>query len=82
MTYDEAERECERLAREHPDRATHHWFAREDSPNDWSVVKVALPEALGRRGQTATVEAKPRPPYPDDPRPGDRVIPPYTLGGA
>jgi hypothetical protein len=29
MTRDEAEREAERLSREHPERASYRWFARE-----------------------------------------------------
>jgi hypothetical protein len=78
MTRDEAERESERLSREHPDRATHHWFAREASPSDWSVVRAALPEAVARQGMRATVEAKPRPQQADDPRQWwERLIPPY-----
>jgi hypothetical protein len=29
MTRDEAQRQAERLSREHPERASYHWFARE-----------------------------------------------------
>ena len=45
MTRDEAITECSRLAREHPDRATHSWLPRELAPGEWAVVRVVL--ALG-----------------------------------
>jgi hypothetical protein len=66
MTHDEAKAEAERLAREHPDRATHSWLPRETAPGEWSVVRVGIPS----RAATGTVlESKPRPPTADDPRP-------------
>jgi hypothetical protein len=66
MTREEAIAEAARLAREHPDRATHSWLPREITPGDWGVAKVGVPG----RGPTVSVqEAKPRPPHPDDPRP-------------
>jgi hypothetical protein len=78
MTREEAEQLRERLSREHPDRATHVWLAREDSPGEWSVAKVRLPAGMKRDPLKATVEAKPKPREADDPRPAPfRDIPPY-----
>ena len=59
----EAEELAARYNREHPDRETHTFLAREMQNGEWEVVKVNVP----RRGPTtATVEAKPRPPQSDD----------------
>jgi hypothetical protein len=68
MTRAEAERLAERLAREHPDRHAYTWLPRQDESADWSVVKIARP---GGEAQPLkpVVEARPRPPYPGDPRP-------------
>jgi len=66
MTHDEAISECSRLAREHPDRATHSWLPRELAPGEWAVVRVGVP----RTSPLGTMqESKPRPPQADDPRP-------------
>ena len=67
MTRDEAEREAERLSREHPERASYRWFAREVG-DVWSVVRVSLHDSSGDMLRPM-VEAKPRPPHSDDPRP-------------
>jgi hypothetical protein len=66
MTRDEAISEVTRLAREHPDRATHSWLPRELTPGNWVVVKVGVP---GQRPLGTLTEAKPRPPQADDVRP-------------
>lgn len=67
MTRDQAQREAERLNEEHAG-GTDRWFARAHD-DEWSVVKLSgLPRALVGPLK-ATVEAKPRPPQPDDPRP-------------
>jgi hypothetical protein len=66
MTRDEAISECSRLAREHPDRATHSWLPRELAPGEWAVVRVGVPHAAALG---TTQESKPRPPTADDPRP-------------
>jgi hypothetical protein len=42
-----AEQLAERLNREHPERETHMWFARE-TDNEWSVAKAALPAGVKR----------------------------------
>lgn len=67
MTESEAREHCARLAREHPDRADNQWFAREGDEG-WTLVKVPLPEGLKRQQLTTTIETKPKPPQPDDPR--------------
>lgn len=66
MTRDQAIAECGRLAREHPDRATHSWLPRELAPGEWAVVKVGV---AGQRPQGTLQEAKPSPPQADDVRP-------------
>jgi hypothetical protein len=66
MTREEAIAEAARLAREHPDRATHSWLPRELAPGEWAVAKVGVP---GRGPIVNVQEARPRPPHPDDPRP-------------
>jgi hypothetical protein len=66
MTREQAIAECSRLAREHPDRATHSWLPRELAAGEWAVVRVGVP---GQRPLGSLTEAKPRPPQPDDVRP-------------
>ena len=68
MTRPEAERECERLAREHPDRATHRWIPREGEGGGWGIAKVRLPDGVRLDPLKTTTEAAPRPQQPDDPR--------------
>jgi hypothetical protein len=66
MTRSEAEAECERLQRTHPDRHTHRWRAVELVAGEWTVAKVNVPPVdVG----TPTVESRPKPPTPEDPRP-------------
>jgi hypothetical protein len=66
VTRADAERECARLAAEHPDRGTHQWRPREEADGQWSVVKIALPP-IDPDGQTE-LRAEEKPPTPDDPR--------------
>jgi hypothetical protein len=68
MTREQAESEVQRLSREHPERATHRWMARENPDGSWSVARVALPGGLRVQKLTPTVESRPRPPQADDPR--------------
>lgn len=68
MNRQEAEETCERLSREHPERDRYKWFPRQDDDREWSVARVRLPEHLRRDPMKATIEAKPKPPEPDDPR--------------
>lgn len=67
MTHEEAERESDRLAAEHPDRETHRFVPREGPDGQWSVAKIGLPpipqEPLG-----SETRADERPPTPGDPR--------------
>jgi hypothetical protein len=68
MTRDEAQRQAERLSREHPERASYRWFARE-LRGVWSVVRVPVAHRHDADALRETIEARPRPPQPDDPRP-------------
>jgi hypothetical protein len=43
VTRDEAERECQRLAAEHPDRADHQWRPKQGANGSWAVIKISLP---------------------------------------
>lgn len=65
MNEAEAQQQVEKLAAEHPDRATHRWRPRQEADGSWSVIKIALP-VLG--GLTAEVRAEEKPPTADDPR--------------
>ncbi len=67
MNREEAVQQAQKLAQEHPDRDTHTWIPRQESTGEWSAVRVSLPGGARPRG--ATVEAKPKPPQADDPRP-------------
>jgi hypothetical protein len=59
VTRDEAEREAVRLSREHPERASYRWFARELGVGVWSVVR--LPRVYPRLADEleAALEVKP-----------------------
>ena len=66
MTRDEAAREAGRLAEENPGR---RWLPREGDDGDWSVAEVKLPAGMKPNPPLKeTVEQKPKPPEPDDPR--------------
>ena len=67
MSREAAEAEARRLAREHPDRAGHHWVARERD-GSWEVVKIPVPTGQRVDPLKTTTEAKPKPSLPDDPR--------------
>jgi hypothetical protein len=76
----EAEQTARRLAEEHEDRETHRWIARE-RPEGWEVVKVKMPPGMRVDPLKATVESKPKPAQPDDPRPANvQNIPPFGAG--
>ena len=65
MTREEAEREAERLAAEHPDRRTHRFFVRVQDGGSWAVVKVGL----APQGElTPETRADEKPPTAGDPR--------------
>ena len=76
MDQAEAEREAQALNREHPERAEFEWVAFPHKNGVWTVVKTPRLERIDPL--KATTEARPKPPYPDDPRPGDfRDAPPF-----
>jgi hypothetical protein len=68
VTREEALLEAKRLGENHPERATHRWAPREAEQGGWEVVKITLPPGMRVDPVKATVESKPRPPEPDDPR--------------
>ena len=77
MDRQDAEALAERLSREHPERASHRWVARQ-AGEGWEVVKVTVPEGMRRDPLKASTEAKPKPPQADDPRSSiSRQVPPY-----
>jgi hypothetical protein len=84
MTRDEAEREAERLSREHPERASYRWFARALGVGVWSLVRV--PAAYPRLADEleAALEARPPPVGADDDLHRDAVREPDSpyVGGA
>jgi hypothetical protein len=59
MTHHEAKREAERLAREHPERASYRWFARELGVGVWSVVRVSAAYPRLADELEAALEARP-----------------------
>jgi hypothetical protein len=81
MTRDEAERRVKQLQAEHPERATHHFFAREAADGGWEVARVPIPEQLQHGKLTETIAATPRPPQADDPRTGNEQRMPGLPGG-
>jgi hypothetical protein len=68
MTRKAAEDQAAANNREHPDRATHRWIAREGAEG-WDVARITLPAGFGAQPTGTITEAKPKPPEPDDPRP-------------
>jgi hypothetical protein len=81
MDREEARRECERLRREHPERATHTWIPREVD-GGWQIVRAPLPPGMRRDPLKATTEAKPKPAQSDDAPPWHSAggVPPYAAG--
>ena len=77
MTRDEALARSEELNAEAGEGAALHWLAQEGEGGEWQVVKV--PGLPGGRGPLKeTVEARPRPSYPDDQRASSvQQVPPY-----
>jgi hypothetical protein len=72
MTREQAERERDRLAEEHPEAT---WLVAEQQ-GGWQVVRVGLKPLDSPTGEHS--EAKPRPSQPDDPRP-ERGNNPYLF---
>ncbi len=66
MNRDEAAREAARLAEQNPGR---RWLPRESEDGDWTVAEIKLPPGMKPNPPLKeTVEQKPKPPEPDDPR--------------
>ena len=78
MTREEAERERDRMAAEHPEST---WLASEADGGEWQVVKVGLKPADSATG--TTTEGRAKPPHPDDARTSlDRNVGgPWAAGG-
>ena len=68
MTRKEAEDQAAVNNRDHPERATHRWLAREGAEG-WEVARVTLPPGLGAQPAGTVAEAQPKPADPADPRP-------------
>jgi hypothetical protein len=83
MTRNQAEREADRLSREHPERASYRWFARQLGVGVWSVVRVSMPHPrLADELESILGENPPRSQH-DDPHPGDlRDLDGPYVGGA
>jgi hypothetical protein len=81
VTRAEAEERARTLQAESPERDTHRFIARPAGGDDWEVVKVELPQHLRHEEQTPTIEARPRPSHPDDPRTGHEQRAPGFPGG-
>jgi hypothetical protein len=72
MTHEDAIAECQRLAREHPDRGTTAWSPRQEDSGEW-VVKFARPGRSLKRdelrtGQQEDVRPDPSQDVPPEPR--------------
>jgi hypothetical protein len=72
MTYEQAERERERMAAEHPEAT---WLVAEQPPGQWAVVKVGLKPSDGPSGSATAARAKPD--YAGDPRSSQQQNAPY-----
>jgi hypothetical protein len=72
MNREQAQRERERMAAEHPEVT---WLVAEQEGGEWAVVKVGLPPSDGPEG--AATEARPKPDYAGDPRSSQVQNAPY-----
>lgn len=81
VTRAEAEERARTLQAESPERDTHRFIARPAGGDDWEVAKIELPQHLRHEKLTPTIEARPRPSHPDDPRTGhERRVPGFPGG--
>jgi hypothetical protein len=81
VTRAEAEERARSLQAEDPERDSHRFIARPAPDGDWQVVKVELPKHLRNEKLTSTIESRPRPTHPDDPRTGNEQRMPGLPGG-
>jgi len=78
VTRDEAQRECERLRREHPERASGTWLVQEETSDEWVVVRVDAPGLKVADDRFTAEQAAP----PSRPDPGqDRSEPQWLRWG-
>jgi hypothetical protein len=68
MTRAEAEDRAARLNGEHAERHAYRWMARA-AGEDWQIVRAAIPGGVRAEPLHETVESRPRPQPPEDPRP-------------
>jgi hypothetical protein len=79
LTREEAVARCAELNRD--GEGGQRWFAKKRDDGEWEIVSVAAPGFRRVDPLKATVEAKPKPAEPPDPRPAIfRNIPPFGPG--
>jgi len=77
----EAEAHCAELNRDPDDGGGGRWLVQEAAPGDWRAVRLRVRGLAPTHPLKATVESRPRPEDPPDPRPAIfRNIPPYGAG--
>jgi hypothetical protein len=78
MTRDDAERRCAELNHAADDGAAGRWMVQEGEGGEWHAVHVNVPGLKPRDPLKETIEARPRPPTADDPRPSSvQNAPPF-----
>lgn len=79
MTHDAATKRAAELNRQ--ERQGRHWFARETAAGVYDVVAVTAPGMPSTGDLHASIQSKPKPTEPPDPRPSlFRNIPPFGPG--
>jgi hypothetical protein len=79
MTHDVATRRAGELNRQ--ETLGRHWFVRQTEPGEYEVVAVTAPGMPSHGELHASIETKPKPNEPPDPRPSVfRNIPPFGAG--
>jgi hypothetical protein len=79
MTHEQAIARCRELNGD--DDREREWFPRQVGPDEWDVVSMVIPAGHRRGPLKETIEARPEPSEPPDPRPTIiRNIPPYGAG--
>lgn len=79
MTRSDAVARCAELNRD--EAGDRHWFAKQITPDGWEVVSISGTGLRARGPLKETVETRPRPSEPPDPRPSIfRNVPPYGAG--
>jgi hypothetical protein len=76
MNREQAQRERDRMADEHPEAT---WLVAEQNPGAWAVVKVGLTPSDAAEG--SATEARPKPNNAEDPRHvNQQTLPPWSAG--